>query len=147
MDTSRLWRTLLLIVAGFNALSALAGGIGLMTPGSLGMPTWWIEDSGFTYLGAGLILLIVVGGTQGLAFGLLLLRRPYAMLANAVAGFGMVLWIYVEVVLLPVYSILHTIYIGTGIAQLALTFACLGVLRRDAGITARPQRGAPIARR
>lgn len=133
MDISRLWRTLLLIVAGFNALSALGGGIGLMLPDALGMPAWWVEDSGFTYLGAGLILLIVVGGTQSVAFVLLLLRRPWAMLANAVAGFGMVLWIYVEVILLPVYSVLHTIYIATGITQLALTFACLGVLRRDAG--------------
>ena len=141
MNTSRLWRTLLLIVAGFNALSALAGGVGLMIPGSLGMPTWWIEDSGFTYLGAGVILLIVVGGTQGLAFVLLLLHRPYAMLANAVAGFGMVLWIYVEVALLPVYSLLHTIYIGSGIAQLALTFACLGVLRGDAGAVNRVRPG------
>jgi hypothetical protein len=134
MDTTRLWRILLLVVAGFSALSAIGGGVGLMTPGSLGMPAWWVEDSGFTYLGAGLVLLIVVGGTQTLAFVLLLLRRPYAALANAVAGFGMVLWIYIEVVLLPVYSVLHTIYIGTGIAQLALAFACLGVLRRDAGL-------------
>lgn len=133
MGTSRLWRILLLVVAGFNALSAIGGGVGLMAPGSLGMPAWWIEDSGFTYLGAGLILLIVIGGTQTLAFVLLLLRRPYAALANAVAGFGMVLWIYVEVVLLPVYSVLHTIYLGTGIVQLALTFAFLGVLRRSVG--------------
>jgi hypothetical protein len=36
--------------------------------------------------------------------------------------------------LLPVYSILHTIYLVTGIAQLALTFALLGVLRRGAGV-------------
>ena len=134
MDTSRLWRTLLLIVSGFNALSAIGGGIGIMMPGSLGMPASWIEDSGFTYLGAGLILLLVVGGTQALAFVLLLAKRPYAALANAVAGFGMVVWIYVEVALLPVYSILHTIYLVTGIAQLALTFAVLGVLRRGAGV-------------
>ncbi len=133
MDIPRFWRTLLLIVAGFNALSALGGGIGLMLPGELGMPAWWVEDSGFTYRGAGLILLIVVGGTQSAAFVLLLLRRPWAMLANAVAGFGMVLWIYVEVVLLPGYSVLQTIYVGAGIAQLALTLACLGVLRPDAG--------------
>ena len=136
MDTSRLWRILLLVVSGFNALSAVVGGIGLMTPWSLGMPTWWIEDSVFTYVSVGLIRLVVVGGTQGLAFGLLLLRRPYAMFANAVAGFGMVIWIYVEVALVPVFSLLQTLYIGTGIAQLALTLACLGVLRRDAGVTA-----------
>lgn len=141
MNTSRLWRTLLLVVAGFNALSAVGGGIGLMAPGSLGMPTWWIEESGFTFFGAGLILLIVVGGTQVLAFVLLLTRRPWALFANAVAGFGMVLWIYIEVVLLPVYSVLHTIYIAAGIAQLALTFACLGVLRRDVGIEQKQRYG------
>ena len=134
MDTSRLWRTLLLVVAGFNALSAIAGGIGIMLPGSLGMTASWIENSGFTYLGAGLILLLVVGGTQALAFVLLLAKRPYAALANAIAGFGMVVWIYVEVALLPVYSILHTIYLVTGIAQLALTFAVLEVLRRGADV-------------
>jgi hypothetical protein len=132
---------LLLFVAGFNALSAVGGGIGLMAPGSLGMPAWWVEDSGMSFFSAGLILLVIVGGTQSVAFVLLLLRRPYAMLANAVAGFGMVLWIYIEVVLLPVYSILHTIYIGTGIAQLALTLACLGVLKSDAGVVPRQRYG------
>ncbi|NYF11382.1 phosphoglycerol transferase MdoB-like AlkP superfamily enzyme [Leifsonia sp. AK011] len=133
---TRLWRILLLIVAGFNTLSALAGGIGLMTPGAIGMADWWLEGTGFTYPMAGVILLIVVGGTQGLAFVLLLLRRPWGYLANAVAGFGMVLWIYVEVALLPVYSFLHTLYLTTGIAQLALTFACLGILSRTVGTSA-----------
>lgn len=64
MDTSRLWRILLLVVSGFNALSAVVGGIGLMTPWSLGMPTWWIEDSVFTYVSVGLILLVVAGGRR-----------------------------------------------------------------------------------
>jgi hypothetical protein len=143
MDMSRLWRILLLVVAGFNALSAIGGGIGLIAPGSLGMPSAWIDGTGFSYVTTGVILLVVVGGTQTAAFVLLLLRRPYALLANAVAGFGMVLWIYVEVALLPVSSILQTIYIGTGIAQLALTLACLGVLRRDAGIPHRAPPGIP----
>jgi len=133
---TRLWRVLLLIVAGFNALSAVAGGIGLMTPGAIGMPGWWLESTGFSYPMAGVILLLVVGGTQALAFLLVLLRRPWGYLANAVAGFGMVLWIYIEVVMLPVYSFLHTIYVTTGIAQLALTFACLGILSRTVGTSA-----------
>ena len=137
---TRPWRVLLLIVAGFNALSAVGGGIGIMTPGAMGMPGWWLEDTGFTYTAAGVVLLLVVGGTQVLAFVLLLGHRPWALLANAVAGFGMVLWIYIEVVLLPVYSILHTIYITTGIAQLALTFACLGILSRTAGALAAGER-------
>ena len=131
-----IWRVLLLIVAGFNTLSALAGGIGLMTPGAIGMPGSWLEGTGFTYPVTGVILLVIVGGTQVLAFVLVLLRKPWGYLANAVAGFGMVLWIYVEVAVLPVYSFLQTLYLAAGVAQLALTFACLGILSRTVGTSA-----------
>ncbi len=119
----------LLVVTGFNALSAIAGGVGLLMPGSLGMPLSMIENSPFTsFFWPGIILLLVIGGSQVLAFVTLLRRTPGCLFWTAVAGFAMVIWIVVEVAIMGTFVLLHGIYFGTGIAQLALLIALLGVL-------------------
>lgn len=130
----RPWRIGLLVVGWFNLLSALAGGVGLIVTNGvgMGMPLSWLAGSPFdSYLGPGIILLLVVGGSQALAVLLQHRHQPWYPAAAAVAGIGMVIWIYVEVVLLPVYSLLHTVYFATGLLQLIFTLLCLGLLPAD----------------
>ena len=118
----------LLVVTVFNALSAIAGGVAIITTGGIGMPAAFLENSLFpSFTWPGLILLIVVGGTQGLAAVLLILRRESALLWAAVAGFGMLIWIFAETGLIRGWSWLQMLYFATGTAQLVLVLAMLGV--------------------
>lgn len=122
-------RGVLLAVGVFNALSAIGGGIGLLTPGSMGLPLRLLEGSVFTsYLWPAIVLIVVVGGTQALAVVADLLRWRTALFWAAFAGFAMVLWIFVELAIVQGFSVLHGIYFATGIVQLALVLALLGVL-------------------
>ncbi len=122
-------RGALLAVGVFNALSAIGGGIGLLTPGSMGLPLRLLEGSVFTsYLWPAIVLIVVVGGTQALAVVADLLRWRTALFWAAFAGFAMVLWIFVELAIVQGFSVLHGIYFATGIVQLALVLALLGVL-------------------
>jgi len=123
------WRLGLLIVGWFNLLSALAGGIGLIFANGLGMPLSFLENSPFdSFVIPGLILLLIVGGTQAVAVLLQHRRHPWYPAAAGVAGFGMIIWIYVEVALLPGYSFLMTLYFTTGVLQLVFLLLCLGIL-------------------
>jgi len=131
-----LLRVALIVVGAFNALSAVGGGIGLLTPGSMGIPLEIIEGSVFTsYLWPAVILIVVIGGTQLLAVIAELRRARTAPFWAAVAGFGMIVFIFVELAIMRGFSVLHGIYFSTGVLQLALVLALLGVLpgavRRD----------------
>jgi hypothetical protein len=65
----------LVVVAVFNALSAISGGIAILATVGLGMPLSMLADSPFgSFTGPGWILLVVVGGTQTASSVLLLLR-------------------------------------------------------------------------
>jgi hypothetical protein len=125
----RAWRSGLLAVGWFNLVSAVIGGIGLIVTNGMGMPLSWLVGSPFgSYLGPGLILLLIVGGTQALAVLLQHRSSPWYPAAAAVAGFGMVIWIVVELIILPGYSVLHTLYLAAGLLQLILVLLGLGVL-------------------
>ena len=126
----RLARWTLLIVTAFNALSAVGGGIAVVTTGGMGMPASMLAGGPFTSFALpGLILLVVVGGTQTAALVLLLARRASALFWTAIAGFGMVIWIFVETGIIAGISALQVIYFVTGILQLILVLALLGVTR------------------
>ncbi|MGA1837676.1 hypothetical protein VD659_12175 [Herbiconiux sp. 11R-BC] len=129
MSTRRSSSVALLVVAAFNALSAIGGGIGLIATNGMGAPVSWLDGTAFdSYLVPGLVLLVVVGGTQLLALVLQWRHQRFALVASVVAGFGIVIWIHVEVALLPGYSFLQTLYFATGLLQLALVLVQLGVL-------------------
>ncbi|WP_411733792.1 hypothetical protein [Paeniglutamicibacter sp.] len=97
---------LLLIFTGFCVVSAIAGFVYL---GPRGAPGWrldFLEGSPFeSYLWPAIILFVVVGGTQLLAFVHLLLRRASAAFWTAVAGFALVIWIIAEQLLFHVPDI------------------------------------------
>ncbi|WP_309688523.1 hypothetical protein [Microbacterium foliorum] len=69
----------------------------------------------------------MVGGSQALAAGLLLARRESALLWSAIAGFGMIVWIFTETGMIRGMSWLQVLYFATGITQLVLVMAMLGV--------------------
>jgi len=122
-------RWALVVVSAFNALSAIAGGIGILATGGLGMPLSMLSSGPFSsFTGPGLILLIVIGGTQTVATVLLLRRSPSALAWAAVAGFGMVIWIFVETGIIAGMSWLQALYFATGVLQLALVLALLGIV-------------------
>lgn len=134
--TMRIARGTLLTITIFNAVSALAGGAAILT-GWLRMPPSLLDGSPFdTFLWPGIILLVIVGGTQAVA-AVLLLRRSGSSLAWAsIAGFGMIIWIFVETGIIAGLSWLQVLYFATGTVQLVLVLAQSGVVKWIA--TARP---------
>ncbi len=119
----------LIIVGAFNALSAFGGGIGLLTPGSMGIPLSIIDGSVFPdFTWPAIILIVVIGGTQTLAVVAELRRARLARFCAAFAGLAILIWIFVELAIMGGYSILLGIYFATGLLQLILVLALLDVL-------------------
>ncbi len=117
------------VLACFNTLSAIGGGIGMLATNGLGMPLSALAGSPFSSFAipAG-VLIVIVGGTQGLAAGLLLARRESGLLWSAVAALGMLIWIFVETVVIRGGSWLQVLYFTTGTLQIVVVLALLGVV-------------------
>ena len=130
------YRTLL-VVSLFHAVSAVGGGVGMVVADGLSMPVSLLAESPFaTFLVPGLILSVVVGGTQTMASLRLLQHRSSALLWSAVAGFGMVIWIVAEIGFIRAFTWAQLIYVVSGLLQLVVVFALLGIvdwLPREAG--------------
>ena len=130
-------RVLLAVLGWFNLSSALLGIVGLTMGGGMGIPLEWISGSIFTsYFWPGIILGAVVGGSQALA--VIAQHRRYALAwgLHAAAGMIMMIWIFVEIAIMLVWSPLHGIYFATGAVQTVLAVLALGAwpspfLRRD----------------
>jgi hypothetical protein len=119
----------LIAVSSFHALSAVGGGIGMVVADGLSMPKSLLANSPFsTFLIPGLILLVVVGGTQSAASILLFRRNPSALLWSAVAGFGMLIWIIAEIAMIHALTWAQLIYVVSGFLQLILVFSLLGIV-------------------
>ena len=119
----------LIVVVIFNAVSAVGGSIAMLFTNGLGMPTSFLANSPFTsFFLPALILLVVIGGTQALAAGLLLGYRESSLLWTAFAGFAMIIWILAETVIIQGFSWLQALYFTTGMVELALVLALLGVV-------------------
>lgn len=72
---------------------------------------------------------------------------PARLLFAAIAGFGMVIWIYAELALIG-YSVLQTVYFALGAGELILVMVLLGVLPvggrpREATLVAHPHGRGP----
>ena len=135
MTPQRIARGTLLFVQAFVAVTSVLGGAALVagsifdwsgTP--LAIPTSFLEGSPFTsFVVPGLALMLVVGGTHLVAFVMIARRMRWAMLAAAIAGFGVLVWIFVQMVYIP-YSPLQGTYFVLGIAELAAVLVQLDVL-------------------
>jgi hypothetical protein len=121
------WTLIVLVV--FGALSALVGAVLAIAANSAGVPLDYLKNSPFSsYFVPGLILGVVVGGTQLAAAIALLAKRGIALLLSAVAGFGMLIWIFVELAMIHQFSWLQAAYFILGGLELILVLALLGIV-------------------
>jgi hypothetical protein len=128
-------------ITGFSALSAIGGGIALLMTNGLGAPVSMLASGPFdSFVWPGVILAVVVGGSQVLAAGLLIARRESSLLWAAVAGFVMLGWIFVETIMIGGGSFLQVLYFATGGIQIILVLALLGIV---AWLPRQPLRAAP----
>jgi len=105
----------------FNALSAIGGGIGLIT-GTLPVPTMLLRNTPFTsFLIPALVLAIIVGGSALAGAIALQAQATRSRLISSAAGLIMVAWITAETILVRGFSWLQGLYLLTGIAVVFLS--------------------------
>lgn len=114
-------RTILLGLLLFNGVTAVGGGLALMT-GWIPAPASWVRDTDFTssYF-PGVILMAVVGGSSLVAAAALAKRTDGWQLASIVAGSVMVFWIVGEIASIRAFHVLQVIYLVTGALVVAWT--------------------------
>jgi hypothetical protein len=104
----------------FNAVSATAGGIYLMTSGPGDLPRAWLAGFPSFYF-PGVILLAMVGGSAAIAAIAIRRHVTGAALASITAGTIMVYWIVGEVASIRIFHPLQLIYLVTGVLAVVLT--------------------------
>jgi hypothetical protein len=94
---------LLMVALGFQGLSGLAGGLGLIIDPSgamIGLPAAWLEGSLFRdYLIPGVILFSVLGVVPLFILWGFLVERSWSRGAALWVGIALVVWIAVEVMI------------------------------------------------
>jgi hypothetical protein len=101
---------------------------------SLGLPRGWIEATPFgSYLVPGLYLLLVNGAGMLLLAVLIARRHWTAPWLTGVLGVGMIIWILVQLAVMPETMVLQWIFLGVGFF---LGFAALFWLRRTGQLRA-----------
>jgi hypothetical protein len=121
----------LVVMLIFGVLSSLIGTVLATAANGAGMPLSYLDGTPFTsYVIPGVILGVIVGGTQLLGAWAILAQWRSALLLAAVAGFGMLVWIFVEIAVIEEYSWLQALYFALGIAELAAVIALAGVAPR-----------------
>ncbi len=111
-------RTVLILLNTFLALTAIAGGLGLLA-GLSAPPVEMLAGSPFGgYTVPGLSLLLVVGGTALAATAMLIRRHPRAGLASLLAGAAIIVFEIVEVLVIGspagIARNLQVFYFGLG---------------------------------
>jgi hypothetical protein len=107
-------RKTLLCLLLFNGVSAVVGGLALMTDW-IPEQASWVRNTDFpsNYF-PGVILMCVVGGSSLIAATALLKRSVGWQLASIVAGHVMVFWIIGEIASIRGFHFLQVIYLVTG---------------------------------
>jgi hypothetical protein len=121
-------RRALIVLLYFGAMSAFGGAaLGVVTDGG-GVPHEFLRGSPFeSFLIPSLILGVVIGGTQLVGAVTVHRRASRADLAAATAGFGMIVWIFVELAIIG-FDWLQAFYFAVGSAQLTLVLVARGIL-------------------
>ncbi len=134
MVITTLARRTLLVVQGFVAVTAIAGGtalvLGTLSPAMatvLTPPQAYLEGSPFaSYLVPGLALAVVLGGIHVAAFIAVLRRTRSSLIVAAAAAFAALIWIFVQMIFIP-FSFLQAVYFVAGIAEAGLIMVLLGL--------------------
>ncbi len=135
----------LIALTTFGVLSAAIGTVMAIGMDGAGVPPSLLEGSPFhSFVMPGLILGAIVGGTQFVAAVALVRRMRAALLLAAVAGLGMLIWIFVELAVIRHFAWLQAVYFGFGIVELVLVLLLLGIAPRAVlplGLDLGPARG------
>lgn len=124
---ARALRVSLVVVGAFTLVSALVGMVGLTLGGGMGLPPEWLDGTVFTsWVVPGVLLGVLVGGTQALALLAQFGRRRVAWGLHAAAGLVLLVWIFVELAILLEWSPLHGVFFAAGALQTALAVLALG---------------------
>ena len=113
----------------FTALGAIPVGLMLLTDttgGSVGFPRGWIESSIFgSYLVPGLYLLAMNGIGMVVLAALSIQRHRWAPWLTGVLGTGLVIWIGVQLLVMPEVSYLQAMYGAIGLVLMGVSVAWL----------------------
>jgi hypothetical protein len=123
---TRTIRTLLIVLTSFLTLTAIGGGIQLLT-GFYVPPVEMLAGSPFAdYTIPGLALGLVVGGSALIAAVLLIRKNKFASLASASAGVIVMTFEFVEVLVIGfpegAAGFMQLLYFGLGIIIVAVSF-------------------------
>ncbi len=117
------------VLALFTAAGAIPVGLQLVTDttgASIGFPAGWIEATPFgSYLIPGLYLLLMNGAGMLILSGLIVMRHWSAPWLTGILGSGLVIWILVQLVVMPEFSFLQAIFGAIGIVQAAISVVWL----------------------
>lgn len=112
---------LLIALQGFNALTAIAGGIGLIA-GWINPGREMLSHTDFaSYYWPGVILLCIVGGSALFACLSLLRRLQGTAIISLLAGTIMLFWIICEVASIRQFHFLQALYIVISLAIIYLS--------------------------
>lgn len=120
-NQQKVYTILLEIITFTIGITAVIGGIGLITTNGLGMPLSYLSNSVFpSFVIPGILLAGVVGGSNLLALLLLLRKHKYMLEGAAVGGFGIIIWIFGELYIIGHAHVLQAIYFALGVAMLIM---------------------------
>jgi hypothetical protein len=118
------WVWVAVVLELFTALGAIPVGLQLITDptgAAVGFPPGWIEATPFgSYLVPGLYLMLANGIGMLILAGLSIGRHWAAPWLTSILGAGLVIWIGVQLVVMPETSFLQAMFGVIGIALLVL---------------------------
>ena len=116
---------------GLIGCLAFGSGIALAITDGLGLPPGTLTSSPFSsYFWPGMILTFVVGGSHLLAAMMTVVSSRYAPEFLAVAGFGLLIWVMMEVFMIPERSWMQLIFFA---ASLVTLIATMRLIDTDSG--------------
>lgn len=133
--SNRIMRVVLILLNGFLAFSAIAGGLALLT-GMMAPPVEYLAGSLFpNYVVPGLALLVLVGGSSLITTILLLSRQRLAGVVALAAGLAIVIFETVEVMTIGspsgVARNLQILYYTVGALIVVASLMPVAALRRS----------------
>ena len=109
----------------FTAVGAIPVGLQLVRDPSgaaIGLPSAWIESSPFgSYLVPGLYLVAMNGVGMLVVAGLSVARHPTAPWLTGILGTGLLVWILVQLVLMPEVSPLQAVFGSIGVVLMGIS--------------------------
>src|SRR5215470_927318 len=116
------WGRLQLMLFFFIGLGAVAGSIGVMKQ-VMPFPEVWLQGTPFhSYFFPGLILCLIVGGSQLAAAFILLWHSSLAKMASLIAGLILTGWMVGELALIGFQAPIQFWFLAVGAIELGLSF-------------------------